>query len=169
MAVKQSSFTWRFKVGADAQKVGEEIEALYELNGGVVSPQDVVVAAKSDDSEMHPLFTWDDVEAAQKQRRGEASYVMRNLVVVVQSSGQKGAKQDAQVIPIRAMINARTEQGRGYMPISVAMADSGIREQILGAALGELNAWRRKYQSLKELADIFDAIDAIESQLKKAA
>lgn len=167
MTVRQSSYVWKFSMDADAQKVGEEIEAIHEQKSGVVTPQDVVTAAQSETSEMHPLFTWDDSEAAQKQRRGEASYILRNLIVVVQKTG--GKKSEPQTIPVRAMINARTDTGRGYMPISVGMADSGIRAQILETALSELNAWRRKYENLEDLAGIFAAIDATGSAMKKAA
>ncbi|MCB1814355.1 MAG: hypothetical protein KDK04_21930 [Candidatus Competibacteraceae bacterium] len=155
-------------MSADAQKVGEELEALHEQKSGVVTSQDVVDTASDESSAMHPLFTWDDTEAAQKQRRSEAMFVMRNLVVVVKSTGSKD-KVASKPIPVRAMINARTEQGRGYMPIAVGMADDKIRQQILKTALSDLNAWRRKYATLEELADVFTAIDELQPVIKEAA
>lgn len=167
MTIKSGTYTWKLNMRADAQKVGEELEALHEQHNGLITPQNVVDAAKSEQSEMHPLFTWDDSEAAKLQRQSEARYVMRNIMVVVHSTGDKSTKEPAQIINIRHLVNATTDQGRGYIPITTGMADSEIREQILETAIRELAAWQRKYQTLEELAKVFDAIDMVAQGLKQ--
>ena len=167
MTVKSGTYTWKLNVRADAQKVGEELEALNEQHNGLVTPQHVVDAAKSEGSEMHPLFTWDDSEAAKRHRQSEARYIMRNIMVVVHSTGEKDVNDAPKTIPIRGFVNATTERGRGYMPIMIGMADSETREQIVETALKELASWRRKYEALEELAKVFDAIDVVAHRLAK--
>lgn len=169
MTIKSGTYTWKIAMRADAQKVGEELDALHEQHEGVVTPQNVVDAARSEQSEMHGLFTWDDTEAAKRHRQGEARFVMRNIMVVVHSTGDKNTAEPPKAIPVRALVNAVTDNGRGYMPITVGMAQSNIRDQILATALKELEAWRRKYDTLEELAKVFEAIDAIAQRVTRKA
>jgi len=164
MAIKSGTYTWRFGMKADAQKVGQELEILHEQHDGLVMPQNVVDAARDEKSEMHPLIEWNDDAASLQYRRQQGAYILRNIMVVVRSDSDEQEKHEPQIIHIRALVNATTAEGRGYMPIEVGMSSEVIRTQILRTALSELNAWRNKYHLLKELAEIFAAIDEVERE-----
>jgi len=56
----------------DPERAIAAIDKLVESLGGVVSPRDVVDAAKSEVSPLHPYFEWDDTVAAEKFRLGHS-------------------------------------------------------------------------------------------------
>jgi hypothetical protein len=61
----------------DPERAIAAIDKLVESLGGVVSPRDVVDAAKSEVSPLHPYFEWDDTVAAEKFRLGQARNLLR--------------------------------------------------------------------------------------------
>lgn len=68
----------------DAQKVGNVLDAARFNNGGVLLPEKIVDIARSPDSPLHPAFTWDDTEAAEKYRTEvEAENLVRAVVTIV--------------------------------------------------------------------------------------
>lgn len=63
-------------------------EALSEIEtaDGRITPADVVEVARSPNHPLHSFFTWDDAEAAHKQRLDEARGLIRRYRVVVTTS-----------------------------------------------------------------------------------
>ena len=57
------------------------LEAIAALNGGRITPQQVVDDARDEESPLHDSFTWDDAEAADKQRLTEARLLLRTMYV----------------------------------------------------------------------------------------
>lgn len=47
---------------------------------------------------------------------------------------------------------------------SAAMSDPVLREQVLARAYSELQAFRRKYEHLTELAQVFEAMDRLRTE-----
>lgn len=61
----------------DPERAIAAIDRLAEIHGGIISPRDVVDAAKNEASPLHPYFEWDDSVAAEKFRLGQARTLMR--------------------------------------------------------------------------------------------
>ena len=111
----------------------------------------VVHYAKSSNHPLHPLFEWDDNVAAQAYRVDQARQVIRSIEVVVDEAPR--AK------PTRAFVSVVQDRSRHYTSVQVAMSDEQLRGQVVAQALVELEAWRKRYAELMELANVFAAID----------
>jgi len=144
------------KRGMDAQSIGYELEAL-EAKCGVLSPELVVEAAKKKRSAMHNAFEWDDTKAARMGRRRQAAELLGGIVVIIEGSEE----------PVRRFIKVITEpvdpadKISGYVTLQTAMSDTDQRKAILKRAKGELQAFKRKYKTLQELAAIIEVIDGL--------
>lgn len=136
----------------DHEAVRHELHTIYSTHG-VCTPALVVEAATDPSSPLHPHFTWDDAEAATARRLDEARHLIRTVKIWIERP--EGPKQT------RAMVNvtAGPTGERTYAPVMDAMADPAMRQQVLAQAFRELQAFRRKYSDLEELASVLAVID----------
>jgi len=68
--------------GAESREaVRIRLEEIAARTGGRLTPEDAIEDAKDPESPLHPHFTWDDSEAAQKQRLYEARTLIRSVRV----------------------------------------------------------------------------------------
>lgn len=132
-----------------AQTAGEELERIYQAHGAI-DPAFVVDESRPESAPLHPCFEWDDHIAAEKYRQNQARMVIRSVVTVQET-------HSGQPVSVRAFVQTETE----YKPISVAMSSEEQMEELLGTALQELSAFRRKYAVLSALMPVFSAIDQI--------
>lgn len=146
---------YRWKEGArisvDAQAAGAELERIRVRHNGRLEPEWVVHNAKAPKNPLHDLFEWDDNVAAQNYRVDQARGIIRSIEVVVEATEKQK--------PVRAFVSVVQERDRSYTSVTHAMSDPDLRKQVLKAALNELEAWRKRYAELVELAQVFAAID----------
>ncbi len=159
-------YEWRpeCRIALDAQRVGLQLEAIKEKNGGMLTPEAVVTHARAATSALHAYFEWDDSVAAAKHRLEQSRYLIRHLVVREVETPQLAHK------PIRAFVHVekRDADGReksGYLGVREALSDHEIRAQLLRRALSELKTWQTRYTEMQELARVFDAIGQAELEL----
>ena len=136
------------RIKLDANEVGQELARLQAQNQGL-TPQAVVEAAKNPASPLHGGFEWDDSVAAEQYRLDQARYLLRMLVIV------EGRPSN----PIRAYVSIRQADGPTYEDIATVLLDENLRKQALVQAYRDLEAFRRKYKDLSELADVLQAAD----------
>lgn len=154
--MSQMIYRWKpqARIPASAQSVGERIEAIDVRYGGV-TPSVMVEDARPDDSPLHPCFEWVDSVAAQQHREDRARYLLRQIVVRM----ERGEGEEPRVIRAFVPVQADGEKDSTYRPILVVMQTPSLKAQALARARGELEAFRRRYAELEELADVFTAID----------
>ena len=149
-------YSWRpgSRFGVPAQVVGEAIEQLHDSQDGPLSPERIVAAAEPARSALHPLFEWQDDVAAHRYRLDQARKVMQELRVTVVS-------RDGEVFEGgRFFVNVHFRGEQGYVTMVRAASDRFLLMQVLKTAIDELNAWRRRYAQLRDLAGVFAALDA---------
>lgn len=129
---------------ADAQKVLEEIGDCR------ITPQEVLEKARDVNSELHKCFEWDDSIAAEKYRLHQARAVLINLVY-------KTEKKD--VAPVRYF--QLTTEKNTYQPTVSFLKQEDEYQALLRRAKAELEAFKRRYHTLVELAEIFEIMEAI--------
>lgn len=129
---------------ADAQKVYEEIGEKE------ITPQEVLEKAKDKNTELHKCFEWNDGIAAEKYRLIQARKIILNLVIV---------QKDKEQPPLRTF-HITTEKGV-YQPATFFMKQEDEYASLLKRALSELEAFKRKYRTLSELEEVFNAIEAL--------
>ena len=164
----EATKVYRFKEAArmrkevDAQAVGEHIERLQALHGGLVTEDQVVADARDNPTApTHAVFEWDDSAAAEEYRRVQARHLLRSLVVTIITPKREPVDVCAFVsTPRRNTVNASD-----YRSLVDVMADPYLRGELLKQALNDLLTLRRKYAELSELSQVFAAID----KLRKSA
>lgn len=147
---------YRWKAGTrfsvDPQTAGETIEQLREQNGGILTADDVVMAAADPEHPLHRAFEWDNDLAAHNYRKATARRLLRSLVCSV--TIEKQPRRDMQ-----AFVNVQSPAERGYTSIVDAMGDAQMRMYVLAEARRELRRVRDKYEHLSELASLWEAIE----------
>lgn len=148
--------------GVDAETAYHAIEDVRLAKGGEVSAGDVVEAAATCSHPLHPVFEWDDSEAARQHRLTQARSLMRSIEVVYEKSerpahrvydvahfAKRGDKKDATT----------------YRTTEELMADPVARDRLIADAIKQAMAFRRRFKALRELQLIFEAIDQVSEDL----
>lgn len=137
---------WRIEgiYKADAQKVADEI------GDNRISPQELLEKARDVSSELHKCFEWNDSVAAEKYRLQQARGVLVNLVY-------KTEKKDAE--PIRYL--QITTQKNVYQPTKMFLVQEDEYQNLLKRAKSELESFKKRYHTLSELQEVFEAIELI--------
>ena len=128
---------------ADAQKVYEEI------GDNKISAEELLDRARNENTELHKCFEWDNNKAAEKYRLQQARQVLNSLVFIpVETSEQ----------PVR-VFSYTTETK--YKPTIQMVRNMDEYTLLLAQAKRELDAFKIKYKTLKELKGVFDAIEEL--------
>lgn len=129
---------------ADANKCYAEILELEKI-----TPEKVLERAKDENSELHKCFEWNNDVAAEKYRTIQAGNVIRMLYI-------EPKNEDAP--PVRVL--SRTFD-TVYQPTRTFLTNATEYEDLLKRALSELESFRKKYETLSELEQVFEQIDLI--------
>lgn len=146
----------RFNVSAEV--VGQRIDAIRNQKGGTIDAADIVEDARTGDSPLHPMFEWNDTEAANKYRLVQARTIICHIMTVPEENPAVG--------PQRAFVNV-VEDRRTFTSMERAMSSPDLRKQVVRAAMNEAKAWRMRYAAYKELASIHAAIDEVAPVMAK--
>lgn len=139
---------------ADPNKVYEEITSI----GDKFTPEQIVsYAKKNKKSELHKCFEWDDTVAAQKYRISQAQTIIRNIVVVKEVDDED--KNTGRIV-VRAIFSTN-ERTNEYETIQRTVVNQDSYDRLLIAAMNELEAFKRKYKTLTELAGIISEIETL--------
>lgn len=144
------TYQWKIPgiIPVDAQKAGEELDRIYTKHGKL-EPSDIVEESRNENAPLHPCFEWDDQKAANKYRESQAMLIVRSIVTVQESNGSPQQ--------VRAFVHVE----QSYKPISVVVNSEKQMAALLETALSELRAFKRKYETLRELSPVFDAIEEV--------
>lgn len=134
-----------------------EMEALFQQNQGTLTPRQVLEYASNPETALHTAFTWDDTEAADKYRVFEARALIRRTFVVMEVPGSNEERRVHMAISL-----PQDRGGVGYRLMSNALGDPELRDQMIRAAMRELQSFRKKYAELQELAQVFAVIDEVQ-------
>lgn len=141
------TFEWkpgsRFKVDANtAGAVCEQLEA-----AGNLSAKSLLDASRPEDAPLHSEFEWNDSVAAEKFREGQARCIIRHLVVRLDEKPDE---------PVRGFFQI-TQQEPRYTNVNAILTHRDLRAELIQQALEEMAAFQRKYGTLTELAEVFEA------------
>ena len=137
-----------------ASVVGETCERL-EAEYGSVTRENFLEAARDETSPTHSLFEWDDAKAAEKYRVDQSGRILGNLRITVTDDNNEE-------IQVHAVYNVKsTNEKAQYRSFNVVMCDPDMKSEVLKRAITELNIFRRKYETLEELVEVFHAIDDV--------
>jgi hypothetical protein len=141
-----------------------ELRRIAKRHRGLLRPSDVVLAARPLSSPLHSQFEWDDTVAAQRYRIWQA----RQLISV--SVELLGTGDQARLAKVFVSLTPdRSGDGGGYRSILAVFRDRNQRAQLLADALEEMERFQEKYRSLKELLEVFDAMNRVKAKRSAVA
>ena len=155
--VYQKKYSWgRKHHGVPAKTAGEELERIQQRDG-MVTKETLLDESRPEEAPLHPAFEWDDTKAAEKYRLTQAKSIINDIVVEVIRTGEDETKK----VPAFVNVVKGLQNNAQYLSIDVAMSDEDHRKAVLENAKSELNAFKRKYSNLTELAGVFAEIDKL--------
>jgi len=137
-------------------KLCYELETIRRKHKGILNPKDVVQFARNSDTALHQEFEWNDKIAGDAYRILQARELIRTRVTVLTPDSK----------PVRAYVslpNDRKPNG-GYRRINDVLEKPAWREQMLQNAMADMRAFQVKYAVLKELANVFAAMQEVEAR-----
>jgi hypothetical protein len=155
-------YAWREggRFPVPAQKAGEELERIREENGGQVTPRKVVEESKPTEAPLHPCFEWNNKRAAELYRDEQARCVVRSVRIIPEPD--QAGKQDPVLAYVRVKVKDEEEKTQSfYMSTAHVMSDQELRKQAIKECLALLNGIQRRYDHLKELREIWRAIERL--------
>jgi len=133
--------------------IKQELEIIRRGHHGILRPRHVVEYARNPRSTLHSKFCWDNAIAGDKYRLAQARHLI-NITITIATP---------EVPAYRAYVSMRRDRygNGGYRSTVEVMSDDDTRAQLLREALAEFQSMKRRYGHLKELAEIFSAIENI--------
>lgn len=141
---------------ATREDVKAALEAIARRNGGRLTPEEVIEAARPKDSPLHACFTWNNAEAAGLQRLHEARALLRSVRVVVET--------EERVFKVIAYIRdpSRNSDEQGYVSTAVLRTDADLARAALVTEFGmAASALRRAL----EVADALQMRDEVKKHM----
>lgn len=140
-------------VKANAQKIGEALEAIRQGHKGELRPSDVVEAAKADDHALHALFEWDDAKAAHAHRLDQA----RGIIRVIRTDDPELEGQS-----VRAFYSLNAKSGTSYRSVGDVLGSRDLQARVMLNAERELEAFTRRYRELRHVcAKVTEALEVL--------
>lgn len=136
---------------APAQQVGEMLDELSRSASGL-TPQTLVDANRAEGTLLHDVFEWRDDIAAEKYRQEQARAIIRNIVIVEQTTDEE------ERAPVRGYVSAPGGESR-YVTMQSALTEEKFRAKLLEDAKRDAKLFTAKYRRLNELASVTDAME----------
>lgn len=147
-------YKWKdYKYPIKAEVVGKHFEKVEKKYGELTSVN-VLESARPEKSPIHSLFEWNDTQAAEKYRLEQASKLIVNLSVEVQT-------EDKKPLICRAFVNVSEKKNGSFINIESAFKSEETKDIVLKRALQELQAFEQKYKNLELFADLFSEIESL--------
>lgn len=140
--------------------IKSELETIAKRTG-TLNPHDVVKFAENPKTALHDCFTWDNTEAAKQWRVHQARMLIRVVVNVI--SLDDVDKEYRMFVSLKG----DRHEGIGYRTLVSILNNEVLKEQMLHDALGEMQVFKSKYKDLKELCEVFEAIEKVEEKIVK--
>lgn len=140
------SVSWNgFRFSADAEKCYREIQSL-----DIITPANIVDYARSEDTELHKCFQWDDSIAAENWRKQQARIIVSSLVVTVEKTTAGSQKY---------RLIQHDDSTKEYKPVVFTVRNMDEYGRLLAQAKRELRSFKERYKSITELSEVIEQIE----------
>lgn len=145
------------KYSVDPNDVGKLFEDI-EKKHGKLTRELVLDDARDESSIIHECFEWDDSVAAEQYRLTQATSLITNLDIEVESDDRKP-------VVCRAYVNTSTSHKGSFVNINHAFQSQETKDLVMQRAIKELQAFERKYHDLKIFSNLFEEIENLISKV----
>lgn len=149
---------------ANGKQITDALKQIAARTDGRLIPADVLEAARDPASPLHPKFEWDDTKASENYRLIQAGLLIRKVRVHVMKPDEDGGAKVATVRAYASLPSSRAMRG-GYEPITEILSDTEKREELVNAALADIERVRQCYENVSELAEIWEAANKTKAKV----
>jgi len=155
---------------ANAADTYRFFESVREKNNGELDLDYAVDASRDKKSPLHNEIEWDDKKAGHEYRKEQIKYFVRTIEIIY----------DNAPLPVRAYESIKVERVPAnddenksrtrnvYLSTEEILGSEDGRSQLLGQAIRDALAFKRRYAALSELSKIISVIDAEIDKIAKA-
>lgn len=147
-----------WKVAADV--VGAAVDRIA-AERGVCEPEHLVDAARDPASPLHPMFVWNDAEAAEAYRVDQARRAIRSLRLVMSDDPPKTPA----FVSLRVVTDGQDKR-QGYVALQMARSQVQTRDAVIRAELGRVRGLLDRNQWIPEFAPLRAALAEVEDELE---
>jgi hypothetical protein len=130
-----------------------ELERMAKMNGGKITPQEVVEAAKDPESPLHGCFEWDNDQAADSFRLMQARALIRSVKIVVKTETTKVKAVGFVRDPSRESSDA------GYVSVTSIKNDEDMKRDVLIAEFARAAAAIKRARALATVFGLTHEVD----------
>lgn len=139
----------------ERQLIEAELEKIRVRNGGVLTPEAVVAAAKKPTSPLHRVFEWNDSEAAKAWRIEQARCLIRSVHVVTTTSTREFA------VP-KYVRDPRAEHGeQGYTSLVEIRDELGVAAEALSYECVRAASVLERARDIADALGLSDRVDSL--------
>lgn len=137
------------------QQIAKELDKVAASNGGTLLPMAVVNAARPVTAPLHSQFEWNEHKNSEAHLLWQARQLITRVVVRIEPTDPKSETQHY------VSIKSDRQAGNGYRAMVAVMSDDALRAELLNDAREDMRTFQRKYKHLRELAAVFEAMNAV--------
>jgi hypothetical protein len=137
--------------------IREELEAIAK--SGVLTPDEVVAAARNPNSAMHDQFNWDDQEAAHAHRLQQARQLIRSVTVEV-------TRSDLKVVQVPMFTQAPARSSEGYYKTQAIVRTQLNRQELIILRLETIGTMLHNL-ACPEVDDLLAEVNKLKNRLMR--
>lgn len=153
------------RIKSDPETVYKELERIRAKAKGAITPEAVLSAAKAKSAPLHKEFEWDDAKAGHQHRLYQARCIIGSIEVVrVEAPHIQSRAYEVDVVKAE---NPGEKARQVYRTTEDILQDQVSREALITRFIAEVQALRKRYAALSELALIWRAVDTVLDKIAK--
>ncbi len=152
------------------EAIAKEVEDITIANGGVLTPEDAVEAAKSEKSAMHDYFEWDDTVAGHQHRLAQARALFKTIRVEI--------KTEVTVLSAPKYIRdpSAEDRAQGYREVVEVRTKADLSRDAMAGELKRARAYLHRSLAIAqalgmdaEILMLVESLDALSDRLEAVA
>ena len=147
------------KNNEQARVVGEELLRI-ELMEGELTPA-LVIRHATDGGPLTEFFEWSDHKAAESWRLHQARMLLGSVEIRKVDEPEKTTRLFVNIVQATVGDDGEEDSRRSYVNTQRALTDPDMRDIVLQRAFHDLEAIKRKYSNLHELAAVWEALEGV--------
>lgn len=126
----------------------DELRSIAAKHDGRLHAEEVVKAARPQNSPLHGKFTWDDTEAAHQYRLEQARHLIRATIQYIDVDGSP------RPVNVFVALSSDRENGGGYRELQTVLKRKEHREILLADAMKEMKSFIDRFETIKRLSKV---------------
>lgn len=154
---------------AKRKAIAERLEKIAGLNAGRITPDAVLLDAKSPKSPLHDQFDWDDSSAAKQWRLQQARELIRSVRVEITTESRT-------VSTVRYVRDPSAGEAQGYVEVAKLRDDKSLAVEALQGEIRQANAMVARARSIAdalgltaEIETVAESVETLQVRLSEVA